>query len=453
MVATLVRTRRPDRIVCALDEDWRPAWRVALIPSYKTHRPGGAGTTPARTRSCRTRSGAGADHPGLLAAFGIATAGAADYEADDIIGTLATREPGPIEVATGDRDLFQVVDDDRGVRVLYCGAAWPSSKCSTTRRSTPSTASRPRATRTSRRCAGPSDGLPGVPGVGEKTAARLIDRYGSLDGILAALDDPAAGFAPGLRNKLKAARDYLAVAPTVVRVAREIKLPPLDTALPAAPRSPERVAELAEAWNLSGAVRRLTEVPRHRRVRSPPPSSSPRNAEGRRPSNVVFGVSGGLRRPSNVVIGVSGPRHHLAESAGTAWRQCTLTPYPSEALNQGHRGADLRRGSRRFPDTVITTQGHRGADSRRGARVSGMVIRSERYGVSGPRRPPNAGRRPLNVVFGGPPPPSPPNVVLGCPGPRHHLAESAGTAWRQCTLTPYPWGSPTKLAIMMWPSK
>jgi 5'-3' exonuclease len=131
MVATLVRTRRPDRIVCALDEDWRPAWRVALIPSYKTHRLAVAGGD---------LNPDGGFNPGpdievvpdaleaqvpiildVLAAFGIATAGAADYEADDIIGTLATREPGPIEVATGDRDLFQVVDDDRDVRVLYCG--------------------------------------------------------------------------------------------------------------------------------------------------------------------------------------------------------------------------------------------------------------------------------------------------------------------------------------------
>ncbi|MEN3307396.1 MAG: hypothetical protein V7603_3598, partial [Micromonosporaceae bacterium] len=106
----------------------------------------------------------------------------------------------------------------------------------------------------------PSDGLPGVPGVGEKTAARLVDRYGSLDAIVAALDDPAAGFAPGLRGKLAAARDYLAVAPTVVRVARDAPVPPVATGLPAAPVDPERLLTLAGQWNLAGPARRLVDV-------------------------------------------------------------------------------------------------------------------------------------------------------------------------------------------------
>ena len=117
MVATLIRTRGPDRLVCCLDLDWRPAWRVKLLPSYKAHRltPAGGEEVPDALE---------AQIPlilELLDALGIATAGAKDYEADDVIGTLAAREPGPVEVATGDRDLFQVIDDARGVRVLYCG--------------------------------------------------------------------------------------------------------------------------------------------------------------------------------------------------------------------------------------------------------------------------------------------------------------------------------------------
>jgi 5'-3' exonuclease len=106
----------------------------------------------------------------------------------------------------------------------------------------------------------PSDGLPGVPGVGEKTAARLIDRYDGLPGILAALDDQAAGFAPGLRTKLEAARDYLAVAPKVVRVATDVPLPELATALPTAPADPDRLLELAQRWNLAGSCRRLVDA-------------------------------------------------------------------------------------------------------------------------------------------------------------------------------------------------
>jgi 5'-3' exonuclease len=99
-----------------------------------------------------------------------------------------------------------------------------------------------------------------VPGVGEKTAARLVERYGDIAGILAALDEPDSGFAPGLRTKLAAARDYLAVAPKVVRVALDVPLPELPTALPSAPADPDRLLELAGTWNLAGSARRLVDA-------------------------------------------------------------------------------------------------------------------------------------------------------------------------------------------------
>jgi 5'-3' exonuclease len=259
MVASLVRTRRPGRLVCALDEEWRPAWRVALIPSYKTHRLA-EGSVDAEV----VPDPLAAQVPIILAlldAYGIATAGAPDYEADDIIGTLASREPGPVEVATGDRDLFQLVDDDRGVRVLYCGRGVAKLEvlddaAILARYGVPAAGYADFAAMRG----DPSDGLPGVSGVGEKTAARLVARYGSLDAILAALDDPAAGFAPGLRAKLVDAKDYLAVAPTVVRVARDVALPPLDTTMPRAPRDPERLLALAERWNVASAARRLVDA-------------------------------------------------------------------------------------------------------------------------------------------------------------------------------------------------
>lgn len=259
MLGSLIRTRRPDRVVCALDEDWRPAWRVALIETYKTHRladgTDGAEVVPdplARQVPILLE---------LLAAFGLATAGAPEYEADDIIGTLAAREPAPVEVATGDRDLFQVIDDDRPVRVLYCGRGVSKLEVLDDAgiQSRYGVSAAAYADFAALR-GDPSDGLPGVPGVGEKTAARLVARYGSLDAILDALDDPAAGFAPGLRAKLRAAADYLAVAPKVVRVARDVPLPRLDTALPPAPRNPDLVAALAQRWNLGGAVARLTDA-------------------------------------------------------------------------------------------------------------------------------------------------------------------------------------------------
>ncbi len=178
-----------------------------------------------------------------------------------MIGTLAAREPGPIEVASGDRDLFQVIDDDRPVRVLYCGRGVAKLEvfddaAVQAKYGVPAASYADLAALRG----DPSDGLPGVPGVGEKTAARLVTRYGGLDAIVAALDDPNAGFAPGLRGKLDAARDYLRVAPEVVRVARDIKLPKLDTALPTAPVNGDRLLELASAWNVAGPVRRLVDA-------------------------------------------------------------------------------------------------------------------------------------------------------------------------------------------------
>lgn len=257
MLATLVRTRRPSRLVCALDEDWRPAWRVELLPSYKRHRlaPGGGETVP---------DGLVPQIPILLdvlAALGIPAVGAPGYEADDVLATLATREPGPTEVASGDRDLFQLVDDSAGVRLLYCGRGVArlevyDDAAVRRRYGVPAAAYADFAALRG----DPSDGLPGVPGVGEKTAARLVARYGTLDGILAAMADPTAGFAPGLRGKLTAAAGYLAVAPTVVQVARSVPLPELRTALPPAPAYPDLLLELATQWNLAGACRRLVDA-------------------------------------------------------------------------------------------------------------------------------------------------------------------------------------------------
>ncbi|MER7442776.1 5'-3' exonuclease [Micromonospora avicenniae] len=257
MLATLIRARRPDRMVCAMDHDWRPDWRVALLPSYKAHRlaPEGGEVVP------DTLTPQVPVILDVLAAIGITTVGAAGYEADDVLGTLSVTQPAPVEVVSGDRDLFQLVDDSRPVRLLYVGRGVAKLEdCD-------DEAVRARYGVPAARYADfaalrgdPSDGLPGVPGVGEKTAARLIERHGDLDGILTALDDPRSGFAPGLRTKLEAARDYLAVAPKVVRVALDVPLPELPTALPSEPADPDTLLELARRWNLAGSTRRLVDA-------------------------------------------------------------------------------------------------------------------------------------------------------------------------------------------------
>ncbi|MDR7274605.1 5'-3' exonuclease [Catenuloplanes atrovinosus] len=258
MLATLIRTRRPDRVVCALDASWRPEWRVALIPSYKAHR---VAVAPSVEEVPDTLVPQIPVILELLAAVGIPAFGVDGYEADDVLGTLAVTQPGPVEVVSGDRDLFQLVDDARGTRLLYCGRGVAKLDDADEELVRAKYGVSPQRYADFAALRGdPSDGLPGVAGVGEKTAARLVERYGGIEDILAALDDPAAGFAAGLRTKLAAARDYLRAAGPVVRVATDVPLPSSSFALPPAPVDADALFALAEKWNLAGPCQRLVDA-------------------------------------------------------------------------------------------------------------------------------------------------------------------------------------------------
>ena len=262
IIAKLVTLYEPTHIVACWDDDWRPQWRVDLIPTYKAHRVveevAGAPDVEELPDPLEAQVPIIRD---VLAAFGIAVVGAPGYEADDVIGTLATGAGMPVDIVTGDRDLFQLVDDAAAVRVLYVGRgvgrhervdeAWVVEKYGVR-------ADQYAAFATLRGDA--SDGLPGVKGVGEKTAATLLQKYGDLAGVLAAVDDPASDLGPGPRAKLRAAADYLTVAPRVVAVARDLDLPRGQLALPRSPADPDGLAALVERWSLSSPVERLTGV-------------------------------------------------------------------------------------------------------------------------------------------------------------------------------------------------
>ena len=255
-IARLVTVRSPDRLVACLDADWRPAFRADALPSYKAHRL----ADRARNRE-EVPAALEAQVPvilDVLEALGIAHFGVAGFEADDVIGTLAARDPGPVDVVTGDRDLFQVVDDSREVRVLYTARGVGRHEIVdeavvTAKYGIPGQAYAAFATLRG----DPSDGLPGVPGVGDKTAATLVTRFGDIDGLLAAVDDPAADLASTLRRKLADARSYLEVAPTVVAVRTDVPLPDYDDTLPREPHDPAALVELGDRWNLDASLNRV----------------------------------------------------------------------------------------------------------------------------------------------------------------------------------------------------
>ncbi|MDT0379195.1 5'-3' exonuclease [Streptomyces sp. DSM 42041] len=259
-IARLVQDHRPDELVACMDFDWRPQWRVDLIPSYKAHRV----LEETETGSPDTEQVPDTLSPqvpvidDVLDALGIARIGSDGYEADDVIGTLTARAAGPVDIVTGDRDLFQLIDDARGVRVLYpvkgmgnlaafdeaalrekYGVDGPGYAALATLRGDP------------------SDGLPGVPGVGEKTAAKLLTAYGDLAGIEAAAADPKSKITPAQRRRLQEAAPYLAVAPKVVRVADDVPLPGFDATLPDEPHDATALLALDERWGLRSSLNRV----------------------------------------------------------------------------------------------------------------------------------------------------------------------------------------------------
>ena len=255
MITRLVRARHPDRLVACMDADWRPAFRVAALPSYKAHRRADDAKNEEQVPPALAAQVPVIEQ--VLAAAGVAMAAAPGYEADDVIGTLATRAQQPVEVVTGDRDLFQLVDDAKPVRVIYTARGLTKldivdEAAITARYQIPGRAYADFATLRG----DPSDGLPGVAGVGDKTAAALVRAFGSVEGILTAIDKGHGGFPAGSRAKVAAARDYLAVAPAVVRVATDAPVPPVGGGLPVSPADPGALDELDARWDLGTSLRR-----------------------------------------------------------------------------------------------------------------------------------------------------------------------------------------------------
>jgi len=240
MVSNIMRDRLPAQVVHVFDADWRPAFRVAAYAGYKADRRPDPPELPPQLPMLLE----------VLEAAQMPVASAPGYEADDAIGTLAARATAddPVEVVTGDRDLLQLVRDP-AVAVLFIvkGVKDLRRYDEATVRERFGVPPHLYADFAILR-GDPSDGLPGVSGVGAKTAATLLSRHGSLDALLAARD-----LSPRLGDALRAQAGYLQAMRTVVPVALDAPVTVTEAGAP----DHRRLTELSQRHALRGSVERF----------------------------------------------------------------------------------------------------------------------------------------------------------------------------------------------------
>ncbi len=255
MTARLITTYKPDRLALCLDGDWRPSWRVDIYPEYKSN---------------RLDDGDEEEEPDLLTpqipviievfdALGVAILGADDYEADDVIATLSDTQSGPIRIATGDRDLFQVVSDSKDSKVVYLAKGisshdlvdedWIAKKYGIP-------GNRYGLFAMIRGDA--SDGLPGIRGIGEKGAALLANLYPNMEALLDSLEKNDSKIPPNLAKKLNADIKYAKSATKLVSCVKDVRLPQVDLQIPKAPADKKELDDLASNYGLGTSLQRIT---------------------------------------------------------------------------------------------------------------------------------------------------------------------------------------------------
>jgi 5'-3' exonuclease len=254
MSARLISTYKPNRLVACIEGDWRPSWRVELFPEYKANRVDEEGAE---------------EEPDLLApqipilmdvldAFGIAIVGIDDYEADDVMASFAEREVGPIRVVTGDRDMFQLVNDERDIKVIYLAKgisahdlvdiSWVSKKYGIPG---------DRYALFAMFRGDPSDGLPGVKGIGEKGAALICNNFDTVEEVIQGALNAQEALSPNLIKKILEGQEYLKIAPTLVQCARDVSLPQIDLSLPKRPKDLSKIYALQKQYGLGASVDRM----------------------------------------------------------------------------------------------------------------------------------------------------------------------------------------------------
>ena len=260
MIASLVTQFQPTHLVACWDNDWRPQFRVDAIPTYKTHR-----LADGNVEEEQVPDDLAPQVPLIrdaLSALGIARLGADGYEADDVIGTLTARHKGTmaVDVVTGDRDLFQLVDDAAAVRVVYTargGVRDPDLVDQAFLANKYDVATGAAYADMAGLRGDTSDGLPGVAGIGEKTAAKLIARYGTLVALREALEQGDPELKGAQRARLEAGSDYLDVAPMVVRVAPDAPVQEVDMSLPTAVADASLMSRIASEYGVTSSFNRV----------------------------------------------------------------------------------------------------------------------------------------------------------------------------------------------------
>ena len=255
MTARLVSMYSPNRIVACIEGDWRPTWRVELFPDYKANRLEEGSEVEEEPETLTPQIPVLLD---LIDAFGIPMVGVDDYEADDVMATFAVREKGPIRVVTGDRDLFQMVDDKKDVKIVYLARGISQhdlvdSKWVAEKYGIPGD----RYALFAMFRGDPSDGLPGVKGIGEKGAALIANHYATVDEALAGALAGEEVLPPALAKKIISGADYLKIAPTLVHCARDVAIPEMNIEMPKKPSDISLIYQMKEEYGLGASVDRL----------------------------------------------------------------------------------------------------------------------------------------------------------------------------------------------------
>jgi 5'-3' exonuclease len=255
MTARLIGMYSPNRIVACIEGDWRPSWRVDLYPAYKANRLEDDSEVEEEPESLTPQIPVLLD---LLDAFGIPMVGVDDYEADDVMATFAVKEKGPIRIVTGDRDLFQLVDDKRDVKVVYLAKglsqhdlvdiAWVANKYGIPG---------DRYALFAMFRGDPSDGLPGVKGIGEKGAALIASNFASVQDAIAGAKAGHEVLSSSLAKKIIDGSDYLKIAPTLVNCARDVAIPQMEITMPKKPVDLAEIYAIKDEYGLGASVDRL----------------------------------------------------------------------------------------------------------------------------------------------------------------------------------------------------